>query len=38
MSFEKFTGASDFDFELNKKKFIENFEYLKHMSIDESTL
>ena len=38
MSFEKFTGVSDFDFELNKKKFIENLEYLKHMSVEESTL
>ena len=38
MSFEKFTGVSDFDFELNKQKFIDNLEYLKHMSVEESTL
>jgi len=38
LSFEKFTGVSDFDFELNKQKFIDNLEYLKHMSVEESTL
>ena len=38
MSFEKFTGESDFDFELNKQKFIENLDYLKTMSVEESTL
>jgi hypothetical protein len=38
LSFEKFTGESDFDFELNKQKFIENLDYLKTMSVEESTL
>jgi hypothetical protein len=38
LSFEKFTGVSDFDFELNKQKFIENLDYLKTMSVEESTL
>jgi len=38
MSFEKFTGVTEFDFELNKQKFIENLDYLKTMSVEESTL
>ncbi len=38
MGFEKFTGVSDFDFELNKQKFIDNLDYLKSMSVEESTL
>ena len=38
MSFEKFTGVSDFDFELNKQKFIDNMNKLKAMSVQEQTL
>jgi len=38
LSFEKFTGVSDFDFELNKQKFIDNMNKLKAMSVQEQTL
>jgi len=38
MSFEKFTGVSDFDFELNKQLFVDNMDMLKTMSVQEQTL
>tara|TARA_Y100000592_G_scaffold87671_1_gene142525 strand:- start:13 stop:1203 length:1191 start_codon:yes stop_codon:yes gene_type:complete len=38
MSFENFFGESEFNYELEKKKFIDNMDFLKDMSVEESTL
>ena len=38
MSFENFFGEAEFNYELEKKKFIDNMDFLKDMSVEESTL
>ena len=38
MSFENFVGEAEFNYELEKKKFIDNIDFLKDMSVEESTL
>ena len=38
MSFENFFGEAEFDYELEKQKFIDNMDFLKDMSVQESTL
>ncbi len=38
MSFENFFGEAEFNYELEKKKFIDNMDFLKEMSVQESTL
>ena len=38
MSFENFFGEAEFDYELEKQKFIDNMDFLKEMSVEESTL
>ena len=38
MSFENFFGEAEFDYELEKKKFIDNMDFLKSMSVQEQTL
>ena len=37
-TFDKFSDEKDFDFDLNKQKFIDNMEMLKTMSVQEQTL
>ena len=37
-TFDKFSDEKDFDFELNKQKFIDNMDMLKTMSVQEQTL
>ena len=37
-TFDKFSDEKDFDFELNKQKFIDNMNKLKAMSVQEQTL
>ena len=38
MSFENFFGEAEFDYELEKQKFIDNMDFLKSMSVQEQTL
>ena len=38
MSFENFFGEAEFDYLAEKKKFIDNMDFLKEMSVQESTL
>ena len=38
MSFENFFGAPEFDYDGEKQKFIDNMDYLKEQSVQESTL
>ena len=38
MSFENFFGEAEFNYEEEKKKFIDNMDFLKEMSVQESTL
>ena len=38
MSFENFFGEVEFDYELEKQKFIDNMDFLKSMSVQEQTL
>ena len=38
MSFENFFGEAEFDYELQKQKFIDNMDFLKSMSVQEQTL
>ena len=38
MSFENFFGEAEFDYELEKQKFIDNLDFLKSMSVQEQTL
>ena len=38
MSFEIFFGEAEFDYELEKQKFIDNMDFLKSMSVQEQTL
>ena len=38
MSFENFFGEAEFNYELEKQKFIDNMDFLKDMSVEESTL
>ena len=38
MSFENFFGEAEFNYDLEKKKFIDNMDFLKDMSVEESTL
>jgi hypothetical protein len=38
MSFENFFGEAEFNYELEKKKFIDNMDFLKSMSVQEQTL
>ena len=35
MSFENFFGEAEFDYDLEKKKFIDNMDFLKDMSVEE---
>ena len=38
MSFENFFGEAEFDYELERQKFIDNMDFLKSMSVQEQTL
>jgi len=38
MSFENFFGEAEFNYEAEKQKFIDNMDFLKEMSVEESTL
>ena len=38
MSFENFFGEAEFNYEAEKQKFIDNMDFLKEMSVQESTL
>ena len=38
MSFNDFFDEQKFDFEAERKKFIDNLDYLKSMSVQEQTL
>ena len=38
MSFENFFGEAEFNYELEKQKFIDNMDFLKAMSVQEQTL
>ena len=38
MSFENFFGEAEFDYELEKQKFIDNMDFLKSMSVQAQTL
>ena len=38
MSFENLFGEAEFDYELEKQKFIDNMDFLKSMSVQEQTL
>ena len=36
MSFENFFGEAEFNYEAEKQKFIDNMDFLKEMSVQES--
>ena len=38
MSFENFFGEAEFNYEAEKQKFIDNMDFLKEMSVEESVL
>ena len=38
MSFENFFGEAEFNYDLEKQKFIDNMDFLKEMSVQEQTL
>ena len=38
MSFENFFGEAEFNYQAEKQKFIDNMDFLKEMSVQESTL
>ena len=38
MSFENFFGEAEFNYEAEKQKFIDNMDFLKEMSVQESVL
>ena len=38
MSFENFFGEAEFNYEAEKKSFIDNMDFLKEMSVQENTL
>ena len=38
MSFENFFGEAEFNYEVEKQKFIDNMDFLKSMSVQEQTL
>ena len=38
MSFENFFGEAEFNYDLEKQKFIDNMDFLKSMSVQEQTL